>query len=311
MSDPRVMTADDLGRVTALLDDIFRRGNQVFDQTILTDFPLVFAPPNQHNCRVIEVAGEIVSHAAIWPCRLIVGGASLKLGIVVLVATHPDHRHQGFAACLMQDLQQTMRDEQYDLGVLWTSVPEFYRNLGWEVVRPRGWIIDDLNRHEVSAQSPPLGESVAQYDAGEHLDGIMRLHDQEPVRVARSRSEYAALLELPKIHVHVLVAGGDVQAYVVIGQAVNKRGLIEYGGSPNNVARLATTVVAEQSYQSPLPALLFHSHHELKQVFADAGASLAPLECSKGRGNEMILDVRGDIAAVMSDDLFFWGLDFT
>ena len=168
---------------------------------------------------------------------------------------------------------------------------------------------EDL-RGGTSAQSPPLGESVAQYDADKHLDGIKRLHDQEPVRVARSRSEYAALLGLPKIHVHVLVADGDVQAYVVFGQAVSKRGLIEYGGSPNNVARLATTVVAEQSYQSPLPALLFHSHRELKQIFADIGASLAPLECSKGRGNEMILDVQGDIAAAMRDDLFFWGLDF-
>ena len=51
----RAITRADLPAVAQLLNDIFRHQHGVFDQDVVTDFPLVFIEPNFGNCRVIEV----------------------------------------------------------------------------------------------------------------------------------------------------------------------------------------------------------------------------------------------------------------
>ena len=67
MNSPRPATHSDLPQIIDLLDKIFRREKGVEDQSVLTDFPLVFDDDNLANCRVIERDGRIVSHAAVWP----------------------------------------------------------------------------------------------------------------------------------------------------------------------------------------------------------------------------------------------------
>ena len=42
-----------------LLDGIFRLDARVYDQNVLADLPLVFAPENYPNCRVIPIAFQV------------------------------------------------------------------------------------------------------------------------------------------------------------------------------------------------------------------------------------------------------------
>ena len=137
MSTVLPITNEDLDPLGRLLDDIFRRRHGVTDQHILTDFPVVFAPENRRNSRIIVEDGKVVSHAALLPCELVVGDQRLRAGGIAVVATHPDYRLRGFAASLMRDLQRTIHEEGFDLGFLWTSVPDFYRSLGWEIVNQK------------------------------------------------------------------------------------------------------------------------------------------------------------------------------
>jgi hypothetical protein len=76
---------------------------------------------------------------------------------------------------------------------------------------PQGWLVRDLRLgRRVTKLAPPEAVRIEPYDPGRHLEGIMALHESEPVRLARTRTEYAALLSLPKIDVRVLVREGRI-----------------------------------------------------------------------------------------------------
>ena len=313
--DVRAMTADDREQVGALLNGIFRTDAGVLDQDVFTDFPLTFTPDNYRNCRVVTVADRVVSHAAIFPCETVIDDRRYKTGIIVLVATYRDYRHRGYAARLMRDLQRTMIEEDYCLGALWTGVPKFYEQLGWETIATQGLMIEDLLSHSLQFE-PALDAAdearVTEYQEREHLDGIMRLHELEQVRVHRSPQEYAVLLQLPKVQTWVLWRDDAVAAYVVIGQAINKNGVLEYGGSCQDIASLTMQVVRDNHFEPPLQMLFFAPHRPLADLFRNAGASLRPLESSKGRGIEMVYVV-GDnqLPHSLREKLFFWGPDST
>ena len=315
MGQIRSVTSDDMAGLAELLDGVFRRAASVHDQDVLSDFPLVFAPENYRNCRVIELDRGFISHAAIFPCEFVLRERRIKMAVIVMVATHPDHRRRGYAAQLMRDLQQMMHEEDYDLGILWTGVPDFYRKLDWEVFTPRGWFSDDLRSQGplldrlASACDPPAG--IESFDETRHLAGVIELHEAEPVRTHRSRSEYAALLALPKIRVWISQRDSQVSAYVVIGQAVNKFGVIEYGGPADDVLFLIAHALRTQSLDRELPLLINHTRSDLAERFEEAGQPLHALESSRGRGCEMLYIVRpDDLPRESLEELFVWGLDY-
>jgi aminoglycoside 2'-N-acetyltransferase I len=82
--------------------------------------------------------GELVTHA-LWITRWLEVGESerypeglglLRTAYVEAVATHPTHRHAGFATTVMQRLAREIQG--YDLGALSPGAPELYTRLGWE-----------------------------------------------------------------------------------------------------------------------------------------------------------------------------------
>ena len=292
-----------------LLDDVFRRSKGVTDQSQLTDFPLVFAPSNYHNSRVIVEDGRIVSHSALWQRELIVDGERLKAGVIVSVATHPHYRLRGHAAALMRDLQSTLRTQAYDLAMLWTSVPDFYRKLGWETVVPRGSIVTVNSR---SVPAPIEGPyEFARFDPARHLDDVITLHELEPVRFARSRDEALKLLTLPKVDVWVATRDAHVVAFLVDAQAINKRGLIEYGGESDGIAALVGYVLKSHPATSDVQWMLYPTRPDLVRWADSINLPSRPLKSSKGFADEMILPVRpASISARVREQLFVWGLDW-
>jgi len=309
MTELRAIQQGDIASLAQLLDDVFRRSRGITDQSQLTDFPLVFTPANHTNSRVIVEDGQIISHAALWPRELIVEGRRLKAAVIVSVATQPDYRRRGHAATLMRDLHNTLHAEGFDLAILWTAVPEFYRKLGWEIVSPRGLIATVEARSEIT----PKDESceIVAFDPARHLDDVMAIHDQEDVRFERTRDEALQLLTLPKIQVWVATRNARVVAYLVNADACNKRGLIEYGGQLEHVTALLRHVLKSDPATTAFQWFLFHSRPDLAEWAESIGLSCRPLESSKGSGFEMILPIRPvNIPQHVRENLFVWGLDW-
>lgn len=308
MSVPRALQPDEFPLLGRLLDDVFRRSRGITDQSQLSDFPLVFRPSNAHNLRVIADGGRIVSHAGLWPRELVVGDERLSVGVVVSVATDPEARRRGYASILMREIQDILQSDGYDLGLLWTTVPDFYRQLGWQLIVPQGMLVTVTREPCAGLVADEI--DIVPYDQRVHLDAIRELHARESVRMIRNRDDFAMLLALPKVHVWVALSASEPVAYLVHSEAVNKPGFIEYGGTLEGTATLIAHVMRAAPEDAAIPLLAYHTRPDVLAWAASLGLSCQPLTGSKTSGFEMIDPVRPSrISTAVREQLFCWGLD--
>ncbi len=81
---------------------------------------------------VVVVGGRIVSTLRIWDRRVHLGATPVRMGGIGGVTTHPDFRERGIATRLMEHAAEYMRDDGYELGLLFSAIPaRFYLRLGW------------------------------------------------------------------------------------------------------------------------------------------------------------------------------------
>ncbi|MFT3837808.1 MAG: GNAT family N-acetyltransferase [Myxococcaceae bacterium] len=105
---------------------IFRKGRTLgVDQR----FPSVFA--SGENFIVWREKRIPVAAAAARPFVLEGPDGPLSAAMVGLVWTHPDHRGKGFGAQVMRGVREIAQAKKHDVLVLWTSIHDFYRKLGW------------------------------------------------------------------------------------------------------------------------------------------------------------------------------------
>jgi aminoglycoside 2'-N-acetyltransferase I len=85
---------------------------------------------------VIELEGEIVSHASVVERHLHTGGHRLSTGYVEGVATLPGYQRRRFAAAIMERVGEHI-DRTFELGALGTGLIDFYERFGWVMWRGR------------------------------------------------------------------------------------------------------------------------------------------------------------------------------
>ena len=89
---------------------------------------------------VVVVDNRIVSTLRIWDRRVHLGVTPVRMGGIGGVTTHPDYRERGIATRLMEHAAEHMRDDGYELGLLFSAIPaRFYLRLGWHCVPLMGF----------------------------------------------------------------------------------------------------------------------------------------------------------------------------
>ncbi|HEX6867824.1 MAG TPA: GNAT family N-acetyltransferase [Candidatus Limnocylindrales bacterium] len=79
---------------------------------------------------VLDIDGEIVSHAAVVERELRMAERPLRTGYVEAVATLPVRQGRGHGTAVMTDVNAIIR-EGFELGALGTGSQGFYERLGW------------------------------------------------------------------------------------------------------------------------------------------------------------------------------------
>jgi aminoglycoside 2'-N-acetyltransferase I len=79
---------------------------------------------------VLDVDGDIVSHASVVERELHVAGRPLRTGYVEAVATAPDRQGHGFGTQVMRAASAYIA-RRFELGALGTGAQRFYEPLGW------------------------------------------------------------------------------------------------------------------------------------------------------------------------------------
>lgn len=83
---------------------------------------------------VLDVDGEIVTHAAVVERELHLDGRPFRTGYVEAVATLPGRQGAGFGSMVMEDVAAYVT-KRFELGALGTGRHHFYERLGWRTWR--------------------------------------------------------------------------------------------------------------------------------------------------------------------------------
>ena len=141
--------------------------------------------------RVVVVNDKVVSTLRVWERRIRVGASLVTMGGIGGVCTHPNYRGVGYASALMRDTIGYLRATGYDIGALFTIIPEaFYQRLGWTSVPLHGF---NITCNSAADTKCPSGWQVTDFFNTEtDLDTVVRLYDianaQQSGAIARTRA---------------------------------------------------------------------------------------------------------------------------
>jgi predicted acetyltransferase len=102
---PRGIRREELPRVIELVDLVFRPETRSMNE----EFRQVFERDDLDNLRTLWQEGRLVSHIAIKPQEFLALGATLRVGSIGGVCTHPDYRGRGYASLLLEDCRRKLR----------------------------------------------------------------------------------------------------------------------------------------------------------------------------------------------------------
>ena len=285
---PRACQASEFEEVIALINQVFRAGT---NQDIRTDYPLVFNHSKMEYMRILKVDGVVVAHVPVWLREAVVGDDRLRIGIICPTVTHPDYRRRGYATLCLQDCIRIMEEEGSPVSVLWTleATFPFYQQSGWEAVGSQGWLYQLRPEEHELFESAPF--DIVQYDSknADSFNAMMNFHNAAPHRIARSIEEYRALFSLPQTMTFLAMNGGEMVAYLMFGEGVNKPGLIEGGGDIGGLETLVRHVLLERAADSKIQVLLPLIPSSLGQLIEEKKpGSGRPIEEAKGVGYQMM-----------------------
>ncbi|HXG08248.1 MAG TPA: GNAT family N-acetyltransferase [Gemmataceae bacterium] len=230
---------DDLPELVRRWDEefVFAKGRQL---SVAERFPEVVSPANVENIHLVRAGNGIAAAAAVKLFGWVAQGRTWRGAMVGLVYTRPDCRGRGLASRVLHALQEDL-GRKADFGVLWTTIPAFYKRLGW-----------------VGGDTSLFGEAFGPPapDAGPAIrprplcrDDIVLVETIRsrwaPERVERSLLSYRAV-PLPACSVEAfLLDGGDgEQGYALVGRDGETGYLYELVGHPGTYEQLWGAVTA-------------------------------------------------------------------
>lgn len=88
---------------------------------------------------VLDLDGDVVTHAAVVERELHIDGHPVRTGYVEAVATAPAHDGRGYGSQVMEAANAHIR-ERYEFGALGTGRHRFYERLGWETWQGQAFV---------------------------------------------------------------------------------------------------------------------------------------------------------------------------
>ena len=140
--------------------------------------------------RVVVVNDTVISTLRVWERRMQVGASLVTMGGIGGVCTHPKYRGVGYASALMRDTIDYLGMTGYDIGALFTIIPEvFYRRLGWTSLPLHGFnVVCNSATHTVGSS----GWQLTDFNLETDLDAVAALYDlanaQQSGTIARTRA---------------------------------------------------------------------------------------------------------------------------
>ena len=202
------------------------------DRDLAGEYPLIYDPSFPGSLVGLEKDGEVISACSVLPRDLVLNGWLMRVGLIGSVATHEDHRGQGYAGQLLERAEHVLFHQGAVLSILWADDAEFYKKKGYV---PIGTEVDYRIEMQDAAKLP---ESVGvRFMQSRDLPEVHALYARHSHRADRTLAETMALLKGPDITAIVREnEAGEVIAYIVMGRGHDLQGMVhEWGGNTQDV----------------------------------------------------------------------------
>ena len=288
MDGPRACELSDVESSIELINKTFREET---GQDIRTDYPLVYDSSMLEFRRIIKIDNKVVAHVPIAPRLILRDGDQIMSGLISATVTHPDYRKQGLGTLCLEDCVRIMHQRNWPISILWTLEPTFpfYQNSDWEAVGSQGFVYK-LTEQDSMLFNKNSYLKIIEYDKdnNDHLDGIMRIHDAEPIRISRSITDYQILFDLPKSKTILAFDDSNLIAYLTFGWSTNKPGIIESGGLTEGIESLIKYFLENEMRDKNTQALVpLHKTTMGELLNSKKTKDCLPIEKAQGMGYQM------------------------
>ncbi len=154
-------------------------------------FPLFFSEKNLARLLIATDGDKIISHVGLYPSKIIVEGATLTVGSIGSVCTHPEYRGKGIASRILDVVEENARRDGLDLLLVSGERSLYLRR---QCVQVGNMIECRVARAQPDQASSVTGVHLVEYDPG-WFQTMVSLYAREPVRFYRTRDEFGPLLD--------------------------------------------------------------------------------------------------------------------
>jgi len=202
--------------------------------TIADEYPSAVALNNFHNIRLIRDGENILSAAVMKPMVIKTLAGLFRVSAIGSVVTTPPQRGQGLSHQVLTECLKAATATGGDLAILWTSLYDFYRKIGFEVAGREVSVVLNaalpVTAPELRFEKTPLVDPQA----------LLRLYSQHTCGVVRTLEDFRKFLKIP--NTRIFTAWGtdnQLKAFLVEGKGVDLQGYIhEWGGDVDSLISL-------------------------------------------------------------------------
>jgi predicted acetyltransferase len=189
----------------------------------------------EEETRVVVRGGRVVSCLNLMHADIGVSGATLRMGGIRLVTTHPEEQNNGYAGSLLRTTLKDLCNAGVGASILFPFSFRYYRKFGFELggnachvwCRPNS--LPGFRERELCRRATPADtNALAAFDARRARSTSCFLH--------RSPERWSLLLNAPDLEVNVVPC-----ATGLCGYSVTAEGRDNYGGRIVRVLDLAAT----------------------------------------------------------------------
>lgn len=164
-----ISNREELDTVFAIVGEVFPVGRDYFERRLVHD-----STYDPKTTWVATVDGTIASTVQIFPFSIRVEETELKVGGIGSVATLPDYRGQGLSQGILKQISHWMKEQEYDLSLLFAAITPFYEKSGWNIV-PEPYY--ELKIDSIPALDEPSAYRIVPYEHG-HAEPHAQIYEQ-------------------------------------------------------------------------------------------------------------------------------------
>ncbi len=249
--------------------------------------------------RVVVVNDRVVSTLRVWERRIRVGASLVTMAGIGGVCTHPKYQGVGYASALMRQTIGYLKTRGYDLGVLFTIIPEeFYHRLGWTSFPLKGF---QIRCNSVSRLESQSSWRVRAFNVEKDLGGVAKIHDivnsQQSGSISRTRAYWDMEPSrirgiLPTVVIHQNGNIGGYLNYQIDGKCAEVREVGYYSDNPEVLDGLISHL---------LQVCVAEGVDEIKGIFSPQHAFV----------QQLVVECNGEIAQTSDSSMMFYAVSLS